>query len=32
MITNDSAAWFFTTSPVRAPFAAVPVTFALSQG
>ncbi len=32
MITINNAAWFFTTSPVCAPFAAVPVTFALSQG
>jgi len=32
MITNNTAAWFFTKSPVRAPYAAVSVTFARSQG
>jgi len=32
MITNNNAAWFFTTPLARAPYAAVSVTFARSQG
>lgn len=32
MITNNNDAWFFTTSPMRAPHAATSVTFTRSQG
>lgn len=32
MITNDNAAWFFTTPRARTPYAAASVTFARSQG
>lgn len=32
MITNNNDAWFFTTSPMRAPRAATSVTFVRSQG